>query len=92
MVDIAEEAAKNPQVKKVYLNERLHKISPEKFKNNRLRPDVVIEYENETFRLIEVQSTTDEFGRLKNKLQKLQTQYGKDIIIDSEIIKPKGGK
>lgn len=57
-----------------------------------MKPDVVIEHKDGTFKLIEVQSTTDSRSLLDTKLQELQTKYGKDIIIDSEVTKPKGGK
>ncbi|EGQ74292.1 nucleoside diphosphate kinase, partial [Fusobacterium animalis ATCC 51191] len=39
----------------------------------------------------EVQSKTDIERNLTNKLKDLQTQYGKDIVKDFEVVKPKGG-
>ena len=90
-VDIADEAFKDPNVKAVYVDETLKNIS-DKFKDDDARPDVTIEYKDETFKLIEVQSKTDIERNLTNKLKDLQTQYGKDIVKDFEVVKPKGGK
>ena len=90
-VDIADEASKDPNVKAVYVDETLKNIS-NKFKDDETRPDVTIEYEDGTFKLIEVQSKTDIERNLTNKLKDLQTQYGKDIVKDFEVVKPKGGK
>jgi hypothetical protein len=42
-----------------YNQKILKNISPEIFKNDKTRPDVVIEYKDETFKLIEVKSKTD---------------------------------
>ena len=91
-IDIAEEASKDPNVKAVYVDETLKNISPEIFKNDKTRPDIVIEYKDETFKLIEVQSKTDRFNDLQDKLQNLQTKYGKDVIKNYNVEKPKGGK
>ena len=91
-IDIAEEASKDPNVKAVYVDETLKNISPEIFKNDKTRPDVVIKYKDETFKLIEVQSKTDRFNDLQDKLQNLQTKYGKDVIKNYNVEKPKGGK
>ena len=52
-VDIADEASKDPNVKAVYVDEALRNIS-DKFKDDKTIPDVTIEYEGETFKLIEV--------------------------------------
>ena len=90
-VDIADEASKDPNVKAVYVDETLKNIS-DKFKGDDTRPDVIIEYKDETFKLIEVQSKTDTERKLTNKLKDLQTQYGKDIVKDFEVVNPKGGK
>ena len=78
-VDIADEASKDPNVKAVYVDEALRNIS-DKFKDDKTIPDVTIEYEDGTFKLIEVQSKTDRFYDLQDKLQNLQTKYGKDVI------------
>ena len=64
----------------------------DKFKDDETRPDVTIEYEDGTFKLIEVQSKTDRFNDLQDKLQNLQTKYGKDVIKNYKVEKPKGGK
>ena len=75
-----------------YNQKILKNISPEIFKNDKTRPDIVIEYKDETFKLIEVQSKTDRFNDLQDKLQNLQTKYGKDVIKNYNVEKPKGGK
>ena len=80
----------NTAVKAVYVDETLKNIS-DKFKDDETRPDVTIEYKDGTFKLIEVQSKTDTEDDLTNKLKDLQTQYGKDIVKDFEVVKPKGG-
>ena len=90
-VDIADEAKVDPNVKAVYVDETLKNIS-DKFKDDETRPDVTIEYEDGTFKLIEVQSKTDYRPKLENKLKDLQTQYGKNIVKDFEVVKPKGVK
>ena len=90
-VDIADEASKDPNVKAVYVDEALRNIS-DKFKDDKTIPDVTIEYEDGTFKLIEVQSKTDRFYDLQDKLQNLQTKYGKDVIKNYKVEKPKGGK
>ena len=90
-VDIADEASKDPNVKAVYIDEALRNIS-DKFKDDKTIPDVTIEYEDGTFKLIEVQSKTDRFYDLQDKLQNLQTKYGKDVIKNYKVEKPKGGK
>ena len=90
-VDIADEASKDPNVKAVYVDETLKNIS-DKFKGDDARPDVIIEYKDETFKLIEVQSKTDYRPKLENKLKNLQTKYGEDIITNYKVEKPKGGK
>ena len=90
-VDIADEASKDPNVKAVYVDEALRNIS-DKFKDDKTIPDVTIEYEDGTFKLIEVQSKTDRFNDLQDKLQNLQTKYGKDVIKNYKVEKPKGGK
>ena len=55
-------------------------------------PDVTIEYEGETFKLIEVQSKTDTEDELTNKLKNIQDKYGKDVVKEYDVKKPKGGK
>ena len=75
-----------------YNQKILKNISPEIFKNDKTRPDVVIEYKDETFKLIEVKSKTDTERKLINKLKNTQNKYGEDIIIDYNVEKPKGGK
>ena len=90
-VDIADEASKDPNVKAVYVDEALRNIS-DKFKDDKTIPDVTIEYEDGTFKFIEVKSLTDDRVKLENKLRDLQTKYGKDIIKDFEVVNPKGGK
>lgn len=92
MVDIAEEAKAAPNVKAVYLDETLTNVSFEQFGKETKRPDIIIEYNDETFKIIEVQSLTDDRVKLENKLRNLQTKYGKDVIKDFEVVKPKGGK
>ena len=81
----------NTAVKAVYVDETLKNIS-DKFKDDETRPDVTIEYKDGTFKLIEVQSKTDRFYDLQDKLQNLQTKYGKDVIKNYKVEKPKGGK
>ena len=90
-VDIADEAKEDSNVKAVYVDEALRNIS-DKFKDDKTIPDVTIEYEDGTFKLIEVQSKTDRFNDLQDKLQNLQTKYGKDVIKNYKVEKPKGGK
>ena len=90
-VDIADEAKEDSNVKAVYVDEALRNIS-DKFKDDKTIPDVTIEYEDGTFKLIEVQSKTDRFYDLQDKLQNLQTKYGKDVIKNYKVEKPKGGK
>ena len=90
-VDIADEAKVDPNVKAVYVDEALRNIS-DKFKDDKTIPDVTIEYEDGTFKFIEVKSLTDDRVKLENKLRDLQTKYGKDIIKDFEVVNPKGGK
>ena len=90
-VDIADEAKADPNVKAVYVDEALKNIS-DKFKDDKTIPDVTIEYEDGTFKFIEVKSLTDDRVKLENKLRDLQTKYGKDIIKDFEVVNPKGGK
>ena len=90
-VDIADEAKVDPNVKAVYVDETLKNIS-DKFKGSDARPDVTIEYKDGTFKLIEVQSKTDYRPKLENKLKNLQTKYGKDVITNYKVEKPKGGK
>ena len=90
-VDIADKAKEDSNVKAVYVDETLKNIS-DKFKDDETRPDVTIEYKDETFKLIEVQSKTDRFNDLQDKLQNLQTKYGKDVITNYKVEKPKGGK
>ena len=90
-VDIADEAKVDPNVKAVYVDETLKNIS-DKFKDSDARPDVTIEYKDGTFKLIEVQSKTDYRPKLENKLKNLQTKYGKDVITNYKVEKPKGGK
>ena len=92
MVDIAEEAKADPNVKAVYLDETLTNVSFEKFAKESKRPDVTIEYKDGTFKFIEVKSLTDDRVKLENKLRDLQTKYGKDVITDFEVVNPKGGK
>ena len=55
-------------------------------------PDVTIEYKDGTFKLIEVQSKTDTERKLTNKLKNIQNKYGKDVIKNYKVEKPKGGK
>ena len=90
-VDIADKAKEDSNVKAVYVDETLKNIS-DKFKDDKTIPDVTIEYKDETFKLIEVQSKTDRFNDLQDKLQNLQTKYGKDVITNYKVEKPKGGK
>ena len=90
-VDIADEASKDPNVKAVYVDEALRNIS-DKFKDNDARPDVTIEYKDGTFKLIEVQSKTDTEDDLTNKLKNIQNKYGKDVVKEYDVKKPKGGK
>ena len=92
MVDIAEEAKADPNVKAVYLDETLTNVSFEKFAKESKRPDIIIEYNDGTFSIIEVKSLTDDRVKLENKLRDLQTKYGKDVIKDFEVVNPKGGK
>ena len=92
MVDIAEEAKADPNVKAVYLDETLTNVSFEKFAKESKRPDIIIEYNDGTFSIIEVQSSTDDRVKLENKLRDLQTKYGKDVIKDFEVVNPKGVK
>ena len=90
-VDIADEAKVDPNVKAVYVDEALRNIS-DKFKNEKTIPDVTIEYNDETFKLIEVQSKTDTEKDLRNKLKNIQNKYGKDIVKEYNVEEPKGGK
>ena len=90
-VDIADEAKVDPNVKAVYVDETLKNIS-DKFKDNDARPDVTIEYKDETFKLIEVQSKTDTEKDLRNKLKNIQNKYGKDVVREYDVEEPKGGK
>ena len=90
-VDIADEAKVDPNVKAVYVDEALRNIS-DKFKNEKTIPDVTIEYKDGTFKLIEVQSKTDTERKLKNKLKNIQNEYGKDVVKEYDVKKPKGGK
>ena len=92
MVDIVEEAKADPNVKAVYLDETLTNVSFEKFAKESKRPDIIIEYNDGTFSIIEVQSSTDDRVKLENKLRDLQTKYGKDVIKDFEVVNPKGVK
>ena len=69
-VDIADKASKDPNVKAVYVDETLKNIS-DKFKNEKTIPDVTIEYNDGTFKLIEVQSKTDTEKDLRNKLKNI---------------------
>ena len=91
VIDIADEAKEDSNVKAVYVDEALRNIS-DKFKDDKTIPDVTIEYEDGTFKFIEVKSLTDDRVKLENKLRDLQTKYGKDIIKDFEVVNPKGGK
>ena len=91
-VDIADKAKEDSNVKAVYVDEALKNISSEIFKNDKIRPDVTIVYNDGTFKFIEVKSLTDDRVKLENKLRDLQTKYGKDIIKDFEVVNPKGGK
>ena len=91
VVDIADEAKVDPNVKAVYVDETLKNIS-DKFKDSDARPDVTIEYKDGTFKLIEVQSKTDYEPNLKNKLKNIQNEYGKDVVKEYDVKKPKGGK
>ena len=90
-VDIADEAKVDPNVKAVYVDETLKNIS-DKFKGSDARPDVTIEYKDGTFKLIEVQSKTDIEDDLTNKLKNIQNKYGKDVVREYDVKKPKGGK
>ena len=90
-VDIADEAKVDPNVKAVYVDEALRNIS-DKFKDDKTIPDVTIEYEDGTFKLIEVQSKTDTEDELTNKLKNIQDKYGKDVVKEYDVKKPKGGK
>ena len=90
-VDIADEAKVDPNVKAVYVDETLKNIS-DKFKDSDARPDVTIEYKDGTFKLIEVQSKTDIEDDLTNKLKNIQNKYGKDVVREYDVKKPKGGK
>ena len=90
-VDIADKASKDPNVKAVYVDEALRNIS-DKFKNDKTIPDVTIEYKDGTFKLIEVQSKTDNYEKLLNKLKNLQKEYGNNIVKDYKVEKLKGGK
>ena len=90
-VDIADEAKVDPNVKAVYVDEALKNIS-DKFKNDKTIPDVTIEYKDGTFKLIEVQSKTDIEDDLTNKLKNIQNKYGKDVVREYDVKKPKGGK
>ena len=92
MVDIAEEAKADPNVKAVYPDETLTNVSFEKFAKESKRPDIIIEYNDGTFKFIEVKSSTDDRVKLENKLRDLQTKYGKDVIKDFEVVNPKGVK
>ena len=91
-VDIADEASKDPNVKAVYVDEALTNVSFEKFGKESKRPDVTIEYKDGTFKFIEVQSSTDRFKDLQDKLKNLQTKYGKDVVKGYKVEKPKGKK
>ena len=84
-------ASKDPNVKAVYVDEALRNIS-DKFKDDKTIPDVTIEYKDGTFKLIEVQSKTDNYEKLLNKLKNLQKEYGNNIVKDYKVEKPKGGK
>ena len=53
---------------------------------------MTIEYKDGTFKLIEVQSKTDYEPNLKNKLKNIQNEYGKDVVKEYDVKKPKGGK
>jgi len=90
-VDIADKAKEDSNVKAVYVDETLKNIS-DKFKDDETRPDVTIEYKDGTFKLIEVQSKTDNYEKLLNKLKNLQKEYGNNIVKDYKVEKPKGGK
>ena len=90
-VDIADEAKEDSNVKAVYVDEALRNIS-DKFKDDKTIPDVTIEYNDETFKLIEVQSKTDTEKDLRNKLKNIQNKYGKDIVKEYNVEEPKGGK
>ena len=90
-VDIADEAKVDPNVKAVYVDEALRNIS-DKFKDEKTIPDVTIKYEDETFKLIEVQSKTDTEDDLRNKLKNIQNKYGKDVVREYDVEEPKGGK
>ena len=91
-IDIADEAKADPNVEAVYVDETLGNISPEIFKKDNNRPDVTIKYKDGTFKLIEVQSKTDTERKLTNKLKNIQNKYGKDVIKNYKVEKPKGGK
>ena len=84
-------ASKDPNVKAVYVDEALRNIS-DKFKDDKTIPDVTIEYKDGTFKLIEVQSKTDTEDELTNKLKNIQDKYGKDVVKEYDVKKPKGGK
>ena len=90
-VDIADKAKADSNVKAVYVDEALRNIS-DKFKNDKTIPDVTIEYKDGTFKLIEVQSKTDIEDDLTNKLKNIQNKYGKDVVREYDVKKPKGGK
>ena len=90
-VDIADKAKADSNVKEVYVDEALRNIS-DKFKNDKTIPDVTIEYKDGTFKLIEVQSKTDIEDDLTNKLKNIQNKYGKDVVREYDVKKPKGGK
>ena len=81
----------NTAVKAVYVDETLKNIS-DKFKDDETRPDVTIEYKDGRFKLIEVQSKTDNYEKLLNKLKNLQKEYGNNIVKDYKVEKPKRGK
>ena len=91
-IDIADEAKADPNVEAVYVDETLGNISPEIFKKDNNRPDVTIKYKDGTFKLIEVQSKTDTEDDLTNKLKNIQNKYGKDVVREYNVEKPKGGK
>ena len=90
-IDIADEAKADPNVEAVYVDEALRNISA-KFKDDKTIPDVTIKYKDGSFKLIEVQSKTDTEDDLTNKLKNIQNKYGKDIVKEYDVKKPKGGK